>query len=369
MHQYHLSFVVILLLLAVPVAADQTDDYITIEMHKRNIPALALGVLRDGKIVKQQAYGQANVELNVSATTGTVFLLASITKTFTATGIMALVEEHKVSLDDPARKFIPRLSPLWAGVTVRHLLTHTSGLPDIALDDDLGTYISETREDALKKLARMPLTSRPGTKWEYNETNYVLLAMIIEKLSGLTYEQYMAERFFRPLGMLATAFGDSRELIPQRASSYTHYQIREGKSMLSTDKLWNYQYVYPAYTYAGAGLNTSLADLIKWDLALSEVRVLKPATLEQMWTTVKLKNGRLFRFKGSTVGWGNGWMVDDAPHHKAVFHTGGDASAYARFLDDKLSVVILTNCQGVEPDTLLQGVAALYVPALAGDKE
>ena len=369
MRQYLLSFVIILLSLAVPVAADQTDDYITAEMRKRNIPALALSVLRDGKIVKQKAYGQANVELNVPATTGTAFPLASITKTFTAAGVMALVEDGKASLDDPARKFIPRLPPLWAGVTVRHLLTHTSGLPDVALDDDLGTYISETREDALKKLALMPLTSRPGVKWEYNETNYVLLAMIIEKLSGLTYEQYMAVRFFRPLGMETTAFGDTRELIPHRASIYTHYQIRAGKNVLSTGKLWNYQYVYPAYTYAGAGLNASLADMSKWDAALSEGRVLKPATLEQMWTTAKLKSGRVFRFKGSTVGWGNGWMIDEAPQHKAVFHTGGDASAYARFLDDKLSVIILTNCQGVEPDALLQGVAALYVPALAGAEE
>ena len=369
MRQYLLSFVVVLLLLAVPAAADQTDDYITAEMHKRNIPALALGVLRDGKIVKQKAYGQANVELNVPATTGTVFLLASITKTFTATGIMALVEEGKVSLDEPVRKLLPRLSPLWAGVTVRHLLTHTSGLPDIALDDDLGTYISETREDALKKLAAMPLMSRPGTKWEYNETNYVLLAMVIEKLSGLAYEEYMAARFFRPLGMTATAFGDTRKLIPHRASIYTHYQMRAGKSVLSSGTLWNYQYVYPAYDYAGAGLNTSLADLLKWDVALSEGRVLKPATLEQMWTAVKLKNGRVFRFKGSTVGWGVGWMVDDTPHHKVVSHTGGDASAYARFLEDKLSVTILTNCQGVEPDALLQGVAALYLPTPAGDKE
>jgi CubicO group peptidase (beta-lactamase class C family) len=369
MRQHCLSFVAVLLLLAAPVAADETDDYITVEMRKRNIPALALGVLHDGKIIKQKAYGQANVELNVSATTDTVFPLASITKTFTAVAVMSLVEDGKLSLADPARKFLPRLPVSWAGVTVRHLLTHTSGLPDVALDDDLGTYISEMREDALKKLASMPLASRAGVKWEYNETNYVLLAMIIEKLSGLTYEQYMAERFFRPLGMEATAFGDTRELIPHRASVYTHYQIREGKSVLSTGKLWNYQYVYPAYTYAAAGLNTSLADLSKWDLALSAGRVLKPATLEQMWTTAKLKNGRVFRFKGSTVGWGNGWMIDDAPHHRAVFHTGGDASAYARFLDDKLSVIILTNCQGVEPDALLPGVAALYVPALAGAEE
>jgi CubicO group peptidase (beta-lactamase class C family) len=368
MRQHHLSSVVVLLLLAMPAAADQTDDYVMAEMRRRNIPALALGVVRDGKIVKQQAYGRANVELNVPATTETVFLLASITKTFTATGIMALVEEGKLSLDDPARKLISRLSPSWAGVTVRHLLTHTSGLPDLALDDDLGTYISETREGALKKLAEMPLKSRPGTKWEYNETNYVLLAMIIEKLSGLPYAEYMTGRFFRPLGMSATAFGDARELIPQRASIYTHYQTRAGKSVLSADKLWNYQYVYPAYDYAGAGLNTSLSDLLKWDLALGEGRVLKRATLGQMWTTVKLRSGREFHFKGSTVGWGHGWMIDDAPQHKAVFHTGGDASAYARFLDDRLSVAVLTNCQGAEPDALLQGVAALYLPARAGGK-
>lgn len=369
MRQRHLRSLVILLLLAAPAAADQTDDYITSAMRERNIPALALCVLRGGKIVKQQAYGQANVELGVPATLETVFPLASITKTFTAAGIMALAEDGKVSLDDPARKYLPRLPRQWAGVTVRHLLTHTSGLPDVTVDDDLGTYIAETREGALKKLAAMPLSGRPGTKWEYNETNYVLLAMIIEKISGLSYEQYMDGRFFRPLGMGTAAFGDARELIPQRASAYTRYQIRDGKSVLSTGKFWNYQYLYPAYTYAGAGLNASLADLIKWDSALGEGRVLKPATLEQMWTAAKLKPGRVSPSADSPAVWANGWMVDDTPRHKAVFHTGGDASAYARFLDDKLSVILLTNCQGAEPATLLQGVAALYAPALAGGKE
>lgn len=121
--------------------------------------------------------------------------------------------------------------------------------------------------------------------------------------------------------------------------------------------------------YAGAGLNSSAIDLAKWDIALSEGKILKPSTLNEMWRAVKLKDGTVFRLHES-LGYGKGWMVHDRPGHKAVGHSGGDSTAYVRFLDDKVSVIILTNCQGADPDSLAFGVAALYVPGLAqeGDK-
>ena len=115
----------------------------------------------------------------------------------------------------------------------------------------------------------------------------------------------------------------------------------------------------------GAGLNTSIIDLAKWDIALSEGRILKAPTLNEMWRAVKLNNGAVFRFDSSTLGYGSGWMVDDHPGHKAVGHSGGDSTAYIHYLDDKLSVIVLTNCQGADPDSLVSGVAALYIPALA----
>lgn len=356
----------LLFLTPILVHADSIDDYVQAEMQKRRLPAVAVVVIRDGKVIKQQAYGLASVELSVAAANETVFQIASITKTFAATAVMTLVEEGKVSLDGKVRTILPSLPIAWRNVTVRHLLTHTSGLPDAAVDDDTGAVIANTRAEALKKLSRLPVTGKPGARWSYNETGYVLLGMIIEKVSGLSFEDFMSQRFFRPLNMTRTRFGDSKQVIAGRASTYTRYE-RETDRKVSREGLWTYQYLYPSYMYAGAGLNTSIIDLAKWDIALSEGRILRPSTLNEMWQAVRLSNGSVFRFGNTTLGYGSGWMVDDSPGHKAVGHSGGDSAAYIRYLNDKLSVIVLTNCQGADPDSLVGGIAALYIPALAGE--
>lgn len=350
-------------------SAHEVDDYVEREMKKRRIPGLSLAVLRGGQPLVRQAYGLASVELGVPATVDTVYQLASTTKIFTGTAVMLLVEESKLSLDDRVTKLLPGLPPAWRDITVRHCLTHTSGLPDVVLSDDTDEVIADTLDGALKKLAAMPLASKPGEKWEYNQTGYVLLGMIIEKISGLTFEEFLADRFFRPLGMNATGFGDSTEIVPHRSSLYSLYVLRDKKLVDSPDKVHAAQFLYPAYTYTGAGLNTTIGDMAKWDAALSAGKVLKPATLDAMWTATKLNDGTTFRLEGSTLGYGGGWLVDDTPGHKSVGHTGGAATAYIRYLDDKLSVIVLTNCQGARPEELAQGVAALYAPALAEEKE
>ena len=345
--------------------ADEVDDYVRGEMRRRHIPAAAVLVMRDGRVLKQKAYGLASVELGVNASEETLFQIASITKTFTAVGIMSLVEQGKFSLDDSVRKLLPNLPASWGGVKVRHLLAHTSGLPDVSLGDDTDEVIAETRPEALKKLARMPFNSRPGAKWSYNETGYVLLGMIIEKVTGLAYEEFMARRFFRPLGMTRTVFGDDRAVVAGRASMYTRYE-RQSDSAPSPEGLWTYRNIYPSYTYMGAGLNTNVIDLSKWDAALYEGRILKPSTLEEMWRPARLSGGRVFHLE-KNLAYANGWLVYELPGHRAVGHSGSDATSYIRFLDDRLTVAVLTNCQGADPDSLALGIAALYVPALGRD--
>jgi CubicO group peptidase (beta-lactamase class C family) len=343
--------------------SDKTDDYIRAEMRERHIPAVSLAVIRDGRVLKEKAYGSANLELNVPATNDTVFLIASVTKLFTATAVMALVEDGKLSPEDKLRKLLPRLPLKWGKVTVRQLMTHTSGLPDVSLGEDTDAVIAETREGALKKLPGMPMLGRPGATWNYNQTNYMLLAMIVEKVTGKTFEQFLTDRFFRPLGMTSTSFGDSRTIIPNRASGYTRLEHQSDKEV-SPDHVWNYHNVFPSYLNNAAGINTTAGDLAKWDIALTEGRVLKQSTLDRMWTAVKLSDGKVFRLE-ENLGYGYGWLIDDTPHHKAVGHTGGASAAYIRYLKDKISIIVLTNCQGAEPETLVFNVAGIYVPALA----
>lgn len=358
------------LILLAPVRAmaqtDRVDEYIQTEMQKRHIPSLALAVIRDGKVVKQKAYGLANIELNVPATTDTLYQIASTTKTFTAAAIMELVEEGKLSLDDKAAKWLPEIPAAWSGVTVRHCLTHTSGLPDIVVDPCSLKLIADTRAEALEKLAGMPVLSKPGETWSYNQTGYVLLGMIVEKISGMTFEEFLGQRFFRPLGMTSTRYGDAREILPGRASLYTRIESCNEKGPKLADRIYSAQpaYLYPSYMHTGAGINTTVEDLVKWNLALDEEKVLKRATLDQMWAAARLADGQIFRF-GGTAGYAHGWVVDDRPRHKSVGHSGGGSTAYWRFLDDKLNVIVLTNCQGSDPDSLAQGVAALYIPELA----
>jgi len=346
---------------------DEVDDYIQAEMQKRRIPGLTLAVTRDGKVVKQKAYGQANVELAVPATPETVYQIASTTKTLTAAAVLKLVEEGKLSLDDSVTKWLPEAPAAWAGVTVRHCLTHTSGLPDIVVDPCSLELVADTREEAIKKLAGMPVVAKPGETWSYNQTGYVLLGMIIEKIAGVRFEEFLQQRFFGPLSMTSTRFGDAREIVPGRASLYTRIESCDAKTGPKlSDRIYAAQpaYLYNPYMHTGAGINTTAGDLVKWNLALDEGKVLKPATLTEMWSAARLADGQVFRF-GGTEGYAHGWAVDDRPGHKAVGHSGGASTAYWRFLDDKLTVIVLTNLQGSDPDSLARGVAALYVPELA----
>ena len=364
-HNARLAALQALVACAAPARGDEVDDYVLAQMRARHIPAAAVLVARDGRVVKRKAYGLANVELNVPAGDETLFNLASLTKTFTAVAVMSLAEEGKFSLDDRVRKLLPGLPAAWDGVRVRQLLSHTSGLPDVSLGEDTDALIAETRPAALRKLARMRPPSRPGARWSYNQTNYVLLGMLVEKFSGLGFEEFMARRFFRPLGMTRTAFGDDRAVVQGRASMYTRYERQTDKGP-SAEGLWTHRNVLPSYLHPAAGLNTSVVDLAKWDAALSEGRILKATSLEEMWRAARLRDGRVFRLEG-TLGYGLGWLVDDRVGHRAVGHSGGDAVSYIRFLDDGLSIAVLTNCQGADPDSLVYGIAALYVPALGRD--
>jgi CubicO group peptidase (beta-lactamase class C family) len=216
-------------------AARELDAYVRREMRRRHIPGLSLAVLRGARVVRLKGYGLASVEQGVAAAAETVYQLASTTKVFTGAAVMLLAEEGKLSLDDSVTKLLPGLPAAWGGVTVRQCLTHTSGLPDASLSDDTDEVIAPTRAEALVKLAALPFVSRPGEKWEYNQTGYVLLGMLVERLSGLSFEEFLARRFFRPLGMTRTSFGDSGEVVPGRATLYTRYVLEGGKLVDAPD--------------------------------------------------------------------------------------------------------------------------------------
>ncbi len=242
----------------------------------------------------------------------------------------------------------------WGGVTVHQLLTHTSGLPDVLVKPGRGPVIAETGEEALKKLAALPLPAGPGEKWAYNQTNYYLLLRIVEKLSGTALEEYFRQHFFEPLDMKSTRFGDSRDVVTARATSY-----ERGTAGLQTRWV-----TFPAFLHSAAGVNTSAPDFHRWVEALALGKLVKPASLEMMWETVKLRDGTTFHHGKSSRGYACGFATDDRPGHRSVGHSGGGTAAFRYFRDDRLVVVVLLN-GNTDPDEILEGIAAAYVPALA----
>ena len=347
----HVPLVVSLsLLMPLAMRADEADDYIQREMKQQHIPGLSLAIVKEGKLVKTAGYGFANVELSVRATPNTVYQLQSITKSFTATGVMLLVEEERVGLDDKVSKYLDGLPETWKEITVRHLLTHTSGLKDFINEPTVDLRKDITPEDVIKSLADKPLNFQPGEKYAYSNTGYHLLGMIIHKVTGKLWSDFLRERIFEPLSMTETRLISLADVITNRAYGYGWV----------SNKFENGRFIAPTILgYAGGGLRSTVLDLAQWDAALYGDKIIKRSSLEQMWTAATLNDG-------SKTAYGFGWGIGAFQRHKYVEHSGanitGFKTTFMRFVDDKLTVVVLTNQRTANPGNIALGVAKLYLP-------
>ena len=331
--------------------ADQVDNYVRAEMQKQHIPGLSLAVVRGSKTLKIQGYGLSNVELRAAASPSTVYHLASLTKQFTAAAVLLLVQDGKISLDDKISRYLADTPDTWRDVTIRQLLTHTSGIKD-ELNEMRGTTVNGTSAAEIASiLAKYPLNFLPGTQWSYSNSGYLLLGIIIQKVSGKSYGQFLAERLFHPLGMSATRLYDLDALIPGRAAGY---MWREGR-------LHNSPYVHPTLAdNADAGLVTSAVDMARWAAVLNTGRLLTHASWTQAWSPVLLADG-------SHYAYGFGWERDKVNGHPVVQHSGAfpDCSTFiVHYLDDDLTVVVLCNLSRANPVRIAHHIAGFYIPAL-----
>ncbi len=346
-----LSVVFVQLLLVSPAFAqtpDPVDQYIQAEMQKRNIPGLALAVVREGKTIKAKGYGLANVELKAPVTPETVFKIGSVSKPIIAMGIMSLVEEGKIALDGKVSRYLEGTPEAWSEITVRHLLSHTSGIVREAPGFDPAKLQADA--DVIKTAYPLPLKVEPGEKYEYCNVGYFSLAEIIRRVTGKPWPEFLSERIFSPLGMNATRTVVFDEIVPNRANAYS----------FQGGKLRNAE-VYLALRPSGAFLSTIL-DLAKLEAALDAPGFLKPESRALMWTPFQLNDGT------SSV-YGLGWALDEVQGHKRIRHGGslnGFKSEYARFANDRVTVIVLTNLNEAAPNEIAAGVAAIYIPALAG---
>lgn len=357
-----LAGVATLFAFSMPVTADEIDDLVKAEMAAKKIPAVSLAVIKNNQIVKESAYGLASIELNAPATLETSYSLASMTKIFTASAIMLLVQDGKISLDESITKILPQLPAKWSRVTVRHCLSHTSGLPDEITDDVNVTPITGDRDALFKILAKKPI-GRPGERSVYNQTGYTILGMIIEKISGLPYQQFVKERVLTPAAISGAAFGDGWSIIPGRSDLYTSLQITQDHQKLfmgpqgpvvMDGKIVHYGSKYMPDYMAPAGLiNGTIGDLVNLEKAFDASALLKPETLALMTTPYKLNNGKDGDF-------GLGFLtVSFGGPFKAVSYGGGAAVWRLSYPERKLTVIVLTNLQGAQPQGLAAQIAAM----------
>jgi CubicO group peptidase (beta-lactamase class C family) len=334
---------------APPLSPEAVDGFITAEMTRRHIPGLSLAVVKAGKVVKAKGYGIANRERGDSVTPETVFRIASVSKQFLSAGIMLLAQEGKLSVDDPVSKYFK--TPMsWDSITLRHLLTHTSGVlregPASKTDKALADSV------VVQSAYTAPLLFPTGSDWSYSNLGYFALADVIARVSGMPWDAFIAQCIFATQGMTATRTITRNQ--PNRATGYfwsekgflhgAHYTIAGSNSVVRP---------------SGAFQSTVL-DLAKWDAALNRDDVLTRATREAMWTPVRLTDGTPYRY-------GFGWFVDAVDGHRRVSHGGnvsGFTSDFVRFVDDSLTVIMLTNKDNENLDGLADQVAQAFVPAL-----
>ena len=343
-------------------AADKVDEYVQAEMKRQRIPGLALGVYRDGQVVKAQGYGLASIELNVPVKPETIFQSGSVGKQFTATAVMMLVEEGKVKLDDSIKDYLPRSPAAWRPIKIKNLLSHTSGLAEYETDArtmpgaPFYLRLDHTEAELFNLITKLPVENAPGEKWAYRNTNYVLLGMLIHEVTGKFYGDYLQERIFKPLGMNATRIISEADIIPNRSAGY---QLVKGE-------IKNQDWVSPTFnTTADGALYFNVLDLARWDAALYTERLLKRSSLDQMWTVFRLNDG-----KPNPGHYGFAWAIDEIGDHRVIEHGGawqGFTTFIARYVDDQLAVVVLTNLDAAhsQPGKIAHAVAGLYDPALA----
>jgi CubicO group peptidase (beta-lactamase class C family) len=310
----------------------EVDNYIENIMSEQKIPGLALIITYNGKVLKKKNYGLSSIEYNVPVTDSSAFWLASVSKHFIATAIMQLHEKGTIDINDNIEKYLTDAPKNWKDVTIEHLLTHTSGLPTTSKASGwgeksaTGTYSAEKIYENAKKDTLM---FNPGEDFLYSDEGIYLLGYIIHKVSGFSFNEYMQKMIFEPSGMQSAYMMDHFKIHPNQA---TGYSIRNGKIIPDRNP---YRLIDTELNSAG-GIYATIDDMINWETAMTNNLLLTQKSNDLMWSTYKLNNGQPTQY-------GFCWFTQTIQNKRIICHYGVAGTEYLRFVDDNVSIIVLTN--------------------------
>ena len=331
---------------AARVRQEATVDSLVNAELANGVPGIAVAVVRTGTLVYSTTRGRARTSPELPVTDSTPFQIASTTKALSSTALLALVRDNKLRLDAQIGTLLPNLPAAWRAITTRQLLSHTSGLPDIVQATGTNTLVAEDWDAAFDIVSKRPLEFPAGSQWSYNQTNYALVVRLVESISHGRFEDYMQRQLFGPAEMRHAFFPSAPGAAGQCAENYD----RGRAGALAVRDL-----SFPPFVHAAAGLCVSLRDFVQFDHAINSGLVLPPALLQELWTPAPLDGGRV-------AAYGLGWVVDATAGHRFVGHSGGNATAYRRYLDDSLTVIVLTNGR-FDPDKFANEIATVFLTA------
>jgi len=336
----------LLLPLSTTAQQDSIDVFIANQMKQQGIIGLSIGIVKNGKVIKAKGYGQANIELDIPASEKTVYKIASVSKQFIAVAIMKLVQEGKLRVSDPVTKFIKDAPAKWNSISIRHLLNHTSGLP---VDPPGFDGMKEQADSIYIKAAFTgSLASAPGTKFEYSNFGYFVLADIIRVVSNLSFSEYMKKYIFDERGLSSTRTTSLEAIIQNRADGYI--KNADGFTINAPN--------YIALRPSGAFLS-NINDLLKWEMDMQNNKLLATESWNQMRDD-KMKTP--LTMDNEAIYYAYGWMVNKVNGKQLVHHGGslpGFRSVYFRYVDDKTAIIILTNFDSSDAYGIAFGVADL----------
>ena len=340
-------------------AQPEVDQYMQGQLVQQRIPGITLVVVRDGTVIYGKGYGYADRETARPVKPEDRFEIGSISKSFAASAIMLLVEDGRISLDDKLAKFIEAAPPQWNAITIRHLLNHTSGLPeypDSKTFADLYANKILGEDEMLARFREYSPSWQPGAQYRYSNVGYDILGIVVRRVGGKSYFDFLKERVFTPLGMHSARMVAPK---PARADSAIGYEFKDGKHSpyAPTDAMSVY------LGMAASGIELSAMDMAKWDAALYTDKIVKQSTLAQMWTNSAMVQAA--NAVNPDIYYGLGWYLQTQNAKRWVHHSGGMpgyVTDFVRFPDQKLSIIVFTNLSDQHANTrnIVRAVAPMF---------